>query len=315
MSELEDDVAILTALLSIDFQSTSLFDDMIIELSSQMYICASGSSITTDILHEAMNYSLGLRGKYARGLLVLLVMTGWNKPWRSAIYCAKAVEMVHTASLIIDDLPSMDNASLRRGKATNHTKFGEPISILTAISLLSEAFKLLASCPELNAEQRHLAVTCLASSIGLNGMSSGQMRDLVSLKTEIADIELTHALKTGTLFAKAAELGCIAANVSGEQKWLLSDFGMQLGKAFQELDDIIDVATVSKSTGKDTSKDTSKPTIVAILGIKKAEQRAIKQVAKALDCLKSSTAKKSHLRQFTLNLTRAMLAMIHSLED
>ncbi len=311
MSECKGDVAALTAPSSETLQAPELLDDMLAELAGAMKILTVECGDTQDTLREAMNYSLGLRGKRARGLLVMLVMAGWKRPWRHALCCAKAIEMVHTASLIIDDLPSMDNASTRRGKATNHVKFGESVSILAAVSLLSEALRVLATSPDLNADQRHMAVTCLASAIGPNGMSGGQTRDLASSGGEMADVELTHALKTGTLFAAATELGCIAADIRGPHKWLLSDYGMLLGKAFQEFDDLIDVATGQEQAGKDTLKDVTKPTIVSMLGLERAEQRAIQQVETALECLEASGIQANMLRQFTLDLTRAMRTMIH----
>ncbi|MEN2494871.1 MAG: Geranylgeranyl diphosphate synthase [Hyphomicrobiaceae bacterium hypho_1] len=312
MSELEDDVAVLTAPSSVAFQAIEFLDEMQAELCTTINFHAFDSSNTRERLSETIRYSLGLRGKCVRGLLTLLVMAGWDRRWRCAMCCAKAVEMVHTASLIIDDLPSMDNASLRRGEVTNHIKFGEPAAILASISLLSEAFKVLASSPFLDEEQQSLAVQCLAGSVGVNGMSSGQLRDMVPLGREISEVELTHALKTGMLFAAATELGCIAAKISGSQKLLLCEFGALLGSAFQEFDDLIDVATDLKSTDKDTGKDSIKPTIVGIMGLENAEKRAIQQVRRALDCLEMSGIQADQLRQFTLNLIRSMRTTIHS---
>jgi len=311
MNNSTDDVKAVTSPLSTAIEVPQLFNEMLGDLRSVMGVHTSAGGNSVDTLHEAMNYSLGLRGKHARGLLVLLVVKGWGKPWRQALDCAKAIEMVHTASLIIDDLPMMDDATTRRGKPTNHVKFGEQVSILAAIALLSEALKLLASCPDLSAEQRHMAVTCVASAIGPDGMSGGQIRDLSPPGREIADIELTHALKTGTLFAAAAELGCIAADIRGPHKWLLSDFGMLLGKAFQEFDDLIDVTTAQELAGKDTLKDGAKPTIVSSIGFEAAERRAIQQIATALDCLHAAGIDHKELRQFTLDLTRTMRTMIH----
>lgn len=311
MIKCRDDVEALTAPSSNVDDTPELFDEMLGQLSGTMEIHTSDGSTANDTLCKAMNYSLGLRGKRARGLLVLLVMEGWGKAWRSALNCAKAVEMVHTASLIIDDLPSMDDATMRRGKATNHVRFGEPVAILAAISLISEALKLLASSPELSAEQRHLAVKCLASAIGPDGMSGGQVLDLAPTGHDAEVVELTHALKTGTLFAAAAELGCIAANLHGPHKWLLSDFGMLLGKAFQEFDDLIDVVTSQELAGKDTLKDGTKPTIVGLIGVERAERRALEQIASALECLEASGIQTDGLSRFTLDLTRAMRTMIH----
>jgi geranylgeranyl diphosphate synthase type II len=279
-------------------------------LNSLPALAREGRETSAGVLLESMRYSLGLRGKRARGLLVLLVAQGWSEPWQNALDCAHAVEMVHTASLIVDDLPSMDNAATRRGQPTNHVQFGQPVAILSSIALLSEALRLLSTSDQLAQDQRNLAVSCLASAIGPDGMAAGQIRDLTPPGDTQTDVEVTHALKTGTLFAAAAELGCIAAGVDGPRKWLLSDFGMLLGKAFQEFDDLIDVATASRKAGKDTGKDVGKPTIVGLLGREKAEEHALRQVGLALECLEAAGIEARELRQYTLDLTRAMRAMI-----
>ena len=265
---------------------------------------------SSDILCRSMQYSLGLRGKRARGVLVLLVVDGWGKPWQTALECAHAVEMVHTASLIIDDLPAMDGATTRRGEPTNHIKFGESTAILAGIALMSEALRLLATSEHLDAEQRSHAVACLAAAIGPVGMSAGQARDMSPPGNALADIEMTHALKTGSLFAAAAELGCVAAGVEGPKKWLLSDFGMLLGKAFQELDDLIDVSATSQIAGKDTRKDADKPTIVELVGQEAAAKRALKQIDLSLECLQASHIGSQQIRRYTLELAETMRRII-----
>lgn len=304
------DIDELTAPVSGSDQPSALVTQMISALSLTPDIRAAGDQSSGDIVNEAMRYSLKLRGKRARGLLVLLIADGWGKPWAQATDCAHAVEMVHTASLIIDDLPAMDDAYTRRGEPTNHVKFGEPAAVLAGVALLSEALRHLAASEQLDAEQRNQAVICLGSAIGPTGMSAGQMRDICPPEPSLANVELTHALKTGTLFAAAAELGCIAAGVNGPRKWMLSDFGMLLGKAFQEFDDLIDVSTSTRDAGKDTQKDKAKPTVVDILGRDAAMKRALRQIEMALDCLEASRIQADELRRYTLDLTRAMRAVI-----
>ena len=304
------EIEILTFPGSGSDEQSALVEDMITALSAPAEIRSAGDEAAGDIVNEAMRYSLKLRGKRARGLLVLLIVNGWRKPWKGATDCAQAVEMVHTASLIIDDLPSMDNANTRRGQPTNHVKYGEPVAVLAGIALLSEALRQLAASDQLTSDQRNQAVTCLASAIGPTGMSAGQMRDISPPEPTLANVELTHALKTGSLFAAAAELGCIAAGVDGPRKWMLSDFGMLLGKAFQEFDDLIDVSTASKDAGKDTQKDTGKPTVVDILGRDAAMERALRQISMALECLDASRIEADELRRYTLDLTRAMRMVI-----
>lgn len=291
-------------------QPSALVAEMILALTKVPEFRSAGDESSGDMVNEAMRYSLKLRGKRARGLLVLLIANGWGNPWRGALDCAQAIEMVHTASLIIDDLPAMDDANTRRGEPTNHVKYGEPTAVLAGIALLSEALRLLAASDQLRSEQRNNAVVCLASAIGPTGMSAGQMRDISPPEPSLANVELTHALKTGTLFAAAAELGCIASGVDGPRKWMLSDYGMLLGKAFQEFDDLIDVSTSTGDAGKDTLKDHGKPTVVGLLGREAAMARAMRQIAMALDCLEASRIRVDELRQYTLDLTRAMRTVI-----
>ncbi len=310
MSGQVHNIKAITRPLSEPDQKSEFIAELLSALNELPELPCAGDASSGDLLCRSMQYSLGLRGKRSRGLLVLLITQGWGKPWQYAMDCANAVEMVHTASLIIDDLPSMDDAATRRGEPTNHVKFGEPVSILTGISLLSEALRLLATSEQLNPKQRNLAVSCLASAIGPVGMAAGQMRDLSPPGATLADVELTHALKTGSLFAAAAELGCVAAEIEGPRKWMLSDFGMLLGKAFQELDDLIDVCTAVHIAGKDTDKDDGKPTVVGLLGYESAEKRALRQVELALECLEASGINAGELRHYTLDLTRTMRKII-----
>ncbi|MEQ8825439.1 MAG: polyprenyl synthetase family protein [Filomicrobium sp.] len=300
------DINVLTCPSSGAAQPSALLSDLIVALAHAPAIPGIEDGASAELLRKSMHYSLELRGKRARGLLVLLIAEGWNAPWQSALDCAHAVEMVHTSSLIVDDLPSMDNASLRRGEPSNHEKFGEPTAVLAGISLLSEALRLLASSKELSPGQRNDAVACLTSAIGPVGMAAGQMRDIYPVASAVEDVEFTHALKTGSLFAAAAELGCIAAGIDGPRKWMLSDYGMLLGKAFQEFDDLIDVAAPTQASGKDAQKDKDKPTVVSIVGREVAAKRALRQVAMSLECLEASCIQSKELHRFTLELTRAM---------
>lgn len=257
-------------------------------------------------LLEAMDYSLGLRGKQARGHLLLLVAASWATDWQKALSCAHAVEIVHTASLIIDDLPAMDDASLRRGEPTNHRRFGEPTAILAAIALLSDAFQMIADCEKVAAEPRAEAVAALAKSVGPQGMAGGQQLDLRPVGQAESDIELVHAMKTGALFAAAAEIGSIVAGIGGPRRSLMREFGMLLGKAFQELDDLIDKHGDIRHEGKDLDQDRSKPTLVHLLGREDAEAHALAQVGLALEYLEAAGVEGRDLRHYVLSLTQTM---------
>ncbi|MFY0614523.1 MAG: polyprenyl synthetase family protein [Hyphomicrobiaceae bacterium] len=249
---------------------------------------------------------MALNGKQARGQFLLLVSEAWGSNWHDALDCAVAIEIVHTASLIIDDLPVMDNASVRRGAEANHRKYGEATAILAAIAMLSEAMQCISESTALAADRRAEAIASISKAVGPEGMTGGQQLDLYPVGGEPNHIELTHAMKTGALFAAAAETGSICAGINGARRWLMSDFGMLLGKAFQELDDIIDRHGVADQAGKDLLKDREKATMVRLWGREKAEEHALMQIGKALDCLEASGAKQDDLRQYVLSLTQAM---------
>lgn len=310
MNEMVGDIDFLTASSRDRLPPSQLTATMLEELSRAVRVSETDHRQSGDTLREAMDYSLALRGKRVRGIFVLLIMDGWSKPWLQAMDCAHAIELVHTASLIVDDLPSMDDARTRRGAAANHVRFGEPVSILASIALLSEAHRQLASSRFLSNEQRSLAVTCLAGAVGPDGMTGGQLRDLYPSSIELEDVEVTHAMKTGSLFASAAELGCIAAGFDGAHRKVLKDFGMLLGKAFQEFDDLLDVACAGQVAGKDVDKDRGKPSFVNRLGLERAEKHAIDQISLALECLEASRIRSDELRRFTLGLTREMRSKI-----
>lgn len=257
---------------------------------------------------EALSYSMGLRGKRVRGVMLLLVTAGLGQDWRKAMDCAVAVEMVHTASLIIDDLPSMDDADTRRGQPTSHRKFSESTAILAAISLLCDASARVARSEPLGPQARADAAGLLSATVGSVGMSLGQFRDLTHEAKGAGGIERTHGLKTALLFATAAELGCIAAGAGEDTRRSLEAFGMQMGQAFQELDDLLDVLSSDAVLGKDTAQDDGKPTFVNLLGPKAAEEQALGRVSDALEILKAAPISGDALGEFSIDLVRMMLS-------
>lgn len=289
-----------------------LFQTMARELDEALHNLWPEADSRVDVLTASMNYSLGQAGKYARGQLVFLAARAWQVDWRKAMDCACAIEMIHTASLIIDDLPAMDDAGLRRGIAANHVKFGEATAILAGIGLISEAFRVLASAPDMSAEQRNDAVAALAAAVGPEGMTGGQQRDLQGAATDQAGIQMTHAMKTGALFSVAAELGAIAAGVQGPGRWFMRDFGMLLGRAFQEFDDLIDRHSSNDVAGKDTGKDVGKPTLVRLLGRDAAEAHALGLVQTSLECLSATGADRADLQDYVVLLTATLRAKLQN---
>lgn len=218
-------------------------------------------------LYASMRYSLLAGGKRIRPMLTLEFCRLHGTAWETALPFGCAVEMVHTYSLIHDDLPCMDNDDLRRGKPTNHRVFGETMAVLAGDGLQAAAFSLLADA-ELSATQRIEAVDVLAKACGPAGMVAGQVLDMKVHSSE-EELCLLHSLKTGAMIAAAAELGCIAAGVSAAQRQRAREYALKLGLAFQVYDDVLDVTSTEEQLGKPIGSDQEegKFTFVNLLGV------------------------------------------------
>ena len=219
-------------------------------------------------LYESMRYSLLAGGKRIRPVLTLEFARLAGLEWEKAVPVACALELVHTYSLIHDDLPCMDNDDLRRGKPTNHKVFGETMAVLAGDALQPEAFRLILTAPDIAPEQRADCALILAEAAGADGMVAGQVLDtLHAPKTEEELKEVDH-LKTGAMIAGACKLGA-AAGGSRELLAAAEEYGYQLGLAFQIRDDMLDVcgdeATFGKPIGSD--KEEGKVTYVDLLGL------------------------------------------------
>ena len=193
-------------------------------------------------LTEAMEYSLLAGGKRIRPVLTLECCRLCGGDPEAALNFACGVEMIHTYSLIHDDLPAMDDDDLRRGRPTNHKVYGEATAILAGDGLLTAAFQALAGA-KLPAERVVEAVACLAKEAGPEGMVGGQALDMAGEGRALTrkELELLQSLKTGALISAAAELGCIAAGGTAEQRAAVRTYAQCLGRAFQIQDDILDV--------------------------------------------------------------------------
>ena len=221
-------------------------------------------------LQEAMEYSLLAGGKRIRPILTLETCRLCGGEPEAALPFACAVEMIHTYSLIHDDLPAMDNDDLRRGRPTNHVVYGEAAAILAGDALLTAAFEQLteANLPD---EQIVEAVRCLSRAAGSAGMVGGQALDMAgeghALDRE--ELELLQSLKTGALISAAAELGCIAAGGGTEQRARVRAYAQALGRAFQVRDDMLDVISSQSELGKPVGSDrvNEKSTYVTALGL------------------------------------------------
>ena len=235
-------------------------------------------------LYEAMRYSLLAGGKRIRPVLTLEFARLAGMDWRGALPAACALELVHTYSLIHDDLPCMDDDDLRRGKPTNHKVYGETLAVLAGDALQPEAFRLILTAPGLTENTKTACALILAAAAGADGMVAGQVLDtLHAPKTEEALKEVDH-LKTGAMIAGACKLGVAAA---GGEKALLTaagEYGYELGLAFQIRDDMLDVIGTDefgKPIGSD--REEGKVTYVDLLGLEGCD-RAV------LDCTERAKA-------------------------
>lgn len=239
-------------------------------------------------LQEAMEYSLLAGGKRLRPVLVLECCRLCGGDPDKAIPFAAAVEMIHTYSLIHDDLPAMDNDDMRRGRPTNHKVYGEATAILAGDALLTAAFEQLAKA-NLPAEQIVQAVTCLSRCAGAPGMVGGQVLDMAGegRSLNIQELEQLQSLKTGALISAAAQLGCIAAGGSQEQREHIVTYAQALGRAFQVRDDMLDEISTPEELGKPIGSDRAneKSTFLTALGLEKCKQLVDKLTQQAIQAL------------------------------
>ncbi|MGM7681509.1 polyprenyl synthetase family protein [Cytobacillus sp. Hm23] len=232
-----------------------------------------------DILKESMNYSLQAGGKRLRPLLLLATLRAFNKDEDLGIDVAVAIELIHTYSLVHDDLPSMDDDDLRRGNPTNHKVFGEAIAILAGDALLTYSFQLIADInhPSVLPEVKLLLISKLAQAAGPEGMVGGQVADIQSEgKTpSIETLEYIHKHKTGKLLAYSVIAGAILAGASDEQLSALTEFAMHIGLAFQIRDDILDIEGSEDKIGKPIGSDEEldKMTYPALLTLSGAKEK------------------------------------------
>lgn len=238
-------------------------------------------------LQEAMRYSLMAGGKRVRPVMTLAFCDLMGGEWRRAIPFGCALELVHTYSLIHDDLPSMDDDDLRRGKPTCHKVYGEAMAVLAGDALQAEAFRIIATAPGMDDRQRAEAVTVLARACGADGMVAGQTLDILGLGRNRSELELLHSLKTGAMIQGAAELGCIAAGADSRQRERAAESAQHIGLAFQVRDDILDVIADQQILGKTVGSDQrdGKITFVDLLGLEDSEKLVAQETAKAKNAI------------------------------
>lgn len=257
------------------------------QLDSFIPACTYGEPIVGD----AMKYSLGIGGKRIRPVLLLEFCRVCGGEVEKALPFAAALEMIHTYSLIHDDLPCMDNDDMRRGQPSCHIRYGEEYALLAGDGLLTRAFGVIAQS-EIAKENPACAVeaiSVLSDLAGVEGMIGGQTVDLKNegRKASIETLEIMDRLKTGALIVCAAKLGCLAAGADSEKTTAAITFCEKIGHAFQIVDDILDVvgdeAELGKPIGSDGESD--KSTYVSLLGLEKSREYADKLTDQAIDAL------------------------------
>ena len=233
---------------------------------------SSGRAIPLPVI-EAMRYTLLAPSKRVRAVLVMLSADLCGTDSR-ALPAACAIEAVHASSLMLDDLPSMDDAPLRRGRPASHRTFGEAITILAAFGLLNEAFGHLARQYDPPLAARLVAL--LGDAVGLDGLVAGQAEDVLATEATISfeTLERIHRRKTGVLFSASATAGALTAGGSDTDVAVLTAYAKNLGLAFQVIDDLLDVTGTPEETGKATRHDARKTTFVSFSGVEGARALA-----------------------------------------
>jgi len=241
-----------------------------------------------DILRQAMLYSLRAGGKRLRPVMVILACEACGGEEIVALPAAAAMEMIHTYSLIHDDLPAMDDDDLRRGQPTSHKVFGDGIAILAGDALLTYAFHTLA----LHVHKDYLVsplVKELSEAAGAAGMIGGQVADLNSHKSlgDLNAVKYIHTHKTAMMFRAAARMGAFCAEADNRTIGMLGDYGLKIGLAFQIIDDLLDVTSNTREMGKQTQKDqdSGKLTYPSVMGVEESSRHAEQLLADAKNAI------------------------------
>ncbi len=289
-----------------------LFADVNLSLNDSLETLIPGPDIEPVSLHQAIRWSLFAGGKRIRPAIVFAVGRTFGAADERLVKTAAAIEMIHTYSLIHDDLPSMDDDDLRRGKATCHVKFGEATAILAGDVLQTLAFKTVAEDATLSFETRTGLISLIAGASGTpDGMVAGQQLDLEGEGVDLSleEIEVIHIRKTGALIAASAVAGAIIGNGTNDQIEVVRDFGEKLGLLFQITDDLLDVTQSTDVLGKTSGKDAAseKATYPGSYGVERTVEmaRSLREaVASSLAKLNRDTRLLTELADLVLSRSR-----------
>ena len=234
-----------------------MFSEMKKEVNTFLLNYFENKGSFNKVIYDSASYSLNIGGKRIRPLLMLLTYNMYKENWREILEFSSAIEMIHTYSLIHDDLPCMDNDDLRRGKPTNHKVYGEDIAVLAGDALLNEAMNVMMKFSLNHGREALVASQKIAEAAGAEGMIGGQVVDIINEGKKISEEELRYMYmkKTGALIKVSIVAGAILGNASEEEIELLEKFGENLGLAFQIKDDILDVIGNTEKLGKKVLSD------------------------------------------------------------
>ena len=272
------------------------FNEMKKEINDFMLNYLSNKGTYNKVIYDSESYRLNIGGKRIRPILMLLIYSMYKENWRDILEFSSAIEMIHTYSLIHDDLPCMDDDDLRRGKPTNHKVYGENIAVLAGDTLLNEAMNLMIRFSLKNGEKSLVAAEMIASASGPEGMIGGQVVDIINEGKKISEDELKymHMNKTGALIKVSIMSGAILGEAPEDDIRKLEKFGENLGLAFQIKDDILDVIGSTEKLGKNVLSDeeSNKSNFITMHGLEyciKECERLTKESIEILDSLSVDT--------------------------
>lgn len=258
------------------------------------------------IIYDSASYSLNIGGKRIRPMLMLLTYNMYKKNWREILEFSSAIEMIHTYSLIHDDLPCMDDDDLRRGKPTNHKVYGENIAVLAGDALLNEAMNLMMKCAIRDGEKVLIASQKIAEASGADGMIGGQIVDIINEGKKISEEELKymHMKKTGELIKVSIVAGAILGEAPKEDIIKLERFGKNLGLAFQIKDDILDVIGNTEKLGKNVLSDeeSNKTNFITMHGLDYCIKECERLTRESIEILESLSVNTDDLKILTTKL-------------
>ena len=276
------------------------FNNYVNEINKYLKDTLSGKK---GLIYEAMGYSLFAGGKRIRPVISLACCDALDGNHTLALTYAGAIEMIHTYSLIHDDLPCMDNDDLRRGKPTNHIVYGEDTAVLAGDALLNIACESIVSKNELPAEMSLKALKIIYSASGAEGMIGGQIMDMLAEREapDAQTLNLLHSKKTGALIRAAASVGALSA---GKDENMFDDYSSSLGLAFQIRDDILDIEGDAQKFGKPILSDekNNKTTYVTLYGMDGAKKKLSEETEKAISSIEFLGEKGEFLRELALYL-------------